>query len=94
MISTFDIDIDIDIKIKIHININININDGNSAAPALTKFSGAGSEKFTLVEDALEVLVAYVNDRLFFVAHAVRARGSDGHQIVCSRATILKLLRQ
>ena len=28
---------------------------------------------------------------IFFVAHAVRARGSDGHQIVCSRSTILKL---
>ena len=28
---------------------------------------------------------------LFFVAHAVRARGSDGHQNVCGRSTILKL---
>ena len=27
----------------------------------------------------------------FFVAHAVRARGSDGHQNVCGRSTILKL---
>ena len=26
-----------------------------------------------------------------FVAHAVRARGSDGHQNVCGRSTILKL---
>ena len=28
---------------------------------------------------------------LFFVAYAVRARGSDSHLIVCSRSTILKL---
>ena len=29
--------------------------------------------------------------KVFFVAHAVRARGSDGHQNVCGRSTILKL---
>ena len=32
--------------------------------------------------------------RIFFLAHAVRARGSDGHTNVCGRSTILKLWEQ